>query len=90
MRRGIRLRCTLAVPEWQQNEPQMQSACWRPVVIIAMRSMRVRPPRHITVLRAVTAPAGRTQAGARRSSASTGGAPAGALSRPASLVVLDL
>jgi len=37
--------------------------------------MRVRPPRHITVLRAVTAPAVRTQAGARRSSASTGRRP---------------
>ena len=61
MRRGITLRCTLAAPEWQQNEPRMQSACWRPVAIIAMRSMRVRLPRRITALRAVTAPAIRTQ-----------------------------
>jgi hypothetical protein len=61
-------------------------------VIIAMRSMRVRRPRHITALRAVTAPAVRTQR--RRSKVVPrqldGARSGGALSGPASLVMLDL
>lgn len=54
--------------------------------------MRVRPPRHITALRTVTAPAVRTQLRRPKVVRIDWAAPApeGALSRLAGLVMLDL